>query len=142
MDERDENMIIQPVQVFDAVEREVSVDREIWTSRDIKTEIEVPADMAAMPLAGDPCIDYSLEHVFTLLSLTLDRDALILSKQAILSSDRNLRGTALEYLENVLPDNVRNGLWPHFGEVSPSGRPHRARKEVVADLEGSGPREP
>ena len=142
MNERDQSMIIQPAQVFEAVEREVSVDRAIWISRDIKTEVEVPASMDATPLASDPRIDYSLEHVFTLLSLTLDRDALILSKQAVSSSDRNLRGTALEYLENVLPESVRDGLWPHFGEVATSSRPHRARKEVVADLERSVRPEP
>jgi len=134
MNERDRHMRIASRDVFDAVEREVSVDRSVWAARDLELDIEVPTDMAAASLPGDPRIDYSMEHVFTLLSLTLDRDALMLSRQAVLSSDRNLRGTALEYLENVLPENIRRGLWPHFGEALSTPRRARAHIEVVAEL--------
>ncbi len=140
MNERDANMMIPPPDVFAAVEREVSVDRAVWISRDLELDIDVPPDMASASLTGDPRIDYSMEHVFTLLSLTLDRDALMLSHHAVLSSDRNLRGTALEYLENVLPENVRRGLWSHFGEVSSSPRRQRAQREVVADLKRAADR--
>jgi hypothetical protein len=52
--------------------------------------------------------------VFTLLSLVLDRDAIILSLRALSSQDENLRGTALEYLHNVLPEPVREPLWPRL----------------------------
>lgn len=134
MNERDAHMTIRAQDVFDAVEREVSVDRAVWDSRDLETDVEVPADMASVSLPGDPRIDYSMEHVFTLLSLTLERDALMLSRHAVASSDRNLRGTALEYLENVLPENVRRGLWPHFGEAASTQRSRRAHREVVAEL--------
>jgi ATP:ADP antiporter, AAA family len=134
MNERDAHMEIPPADVFRAVEREVSVDRSVWISRDLEVNMEVPTDMAPAAMAGDPRIDYSMEHVFTLLSLILDHDALMLSRQAVLSSDRNLRGTALEYLENVLPENVRRGLWPHFGEAVAAPRRRRARGEVIADL--------
>ncbi len=134
MNERDAHMEIQSSDVFSAVEREVSVDRSVWISRDLELDVQIPADMASSPLAGDPRVDYSMEHVFTLLSLTLDRDALMLSRKAILSTDRNLRGTALEYLENVLPENVRRGLWPHFGESNAAAQRRRAQVEVVADL--------
>lgn len=134
MHERDAAMQIEPSVVFAAVGREVSVDRSVWVLRNIELEVQVPVDMRSTPLMGDPRIDYSMEHVFTLLSLTLDRDALLLSRQAVQSSDRNLRGTALEYLENVLPENVRRGLWPHFGESIAVSQPRRAHGEVVADL--------
>jgi AAA family ATP:ADP antiporter len=89
MNERDTLMHVEASQVFAAVEREVSVDRSVWVSRNIELEIQVPLDMASTPLTGDPRIDYAMEHVFTLLSLTLDRDALMLSRQAVQSSDRN-----------------------------------------------------
>jgi AAA family ATP:ADP antiporter len=52
-----------------------------------------------------------LEHVFTLLGLVLDREALDLSLLALTGGSDKLRGTALEYLENVLPDSVRAGLF-------------------------------
>ncbi len=134
MNERNAHMVIGSEEVFSAVEREVSVDRSVWISRDLEMDVQVPVDMESSALSGDPRVDYSMEHVFTLLSLTLDRDALMLSRQAVSSTDRNLRGTALEYLENVLPENVRRGLWPHFGESISGSRRRRAHVEVVADL--------
>tara|TARA_R110002096_G_scaffold43472_16_gene117305 strand:+ start:370 stop:2592 length:2223 start_codon:yes stop_codon:yes gene_type:complete len=122
MNERDASLKIGTSVVYAAVEREVSVDRAEWESRQLETEISMPTGMVSGALSADPRIDYSMEHVFTLLSLILDHDALMLSRHAVSSSDRNLRGTALEYLENVLPENVRQGLWPHFGEPAPQPR--------------------
>jgi hypothetical protein len=56
-----------------------------------------------------------LTHVFTLLSLALERQPLQTALVALLSADPVLRGTALEYLATVLPDDVRRALWPHVG---------------------------
>ncbi len=55
-------------------------------------------------------VERRLRHVFVLLGLALDREALELAEQALFGSDEKLRGTALEYLENVLPDEVREAL--------------------------------
>jgi hypothetical protein len=64
-----------------------------------------------------------LDHVFTLLSLALPDEPLRVALRAWRSGDRALRGTALEYLENVLPSEVWAGLWPWLGARSePSGR--------------------
>ncbi len=49
-------------------------------------------------------------------------------------SDRALRGTALEYLENVLPDGLRAALWPHLGERAPRARAPRPRDDVMNEL--------
>lgn len=130
MNERDRSLKIGTSVVYAAVEREVSVDRKEWESRQLDTEITMPTGMVSGALSADPRIDYSMEHVFTLLSLILDPDALMLSRHAVSSSDRNLRGTALEYLENVLPETVRQGLWPHFGEPAPA--PRRKPENSVA----------
>ena len=51
-----------------------------------------------------------LSHVFALLSLALDRDALRLAREALASTDARQRGTALEYLNNTLPEPVRSEL--------------------------------
>jgi ATP/ADP translocase len=74
-----------------------------------------------------------LAHVFTLLSLAVEREPLRIAYWALLADDRALRGTALEYLENVLPDDVRHALWPHLG-VRAAAHPARPRQEVVRDL--------
>ncbi len=76
----------------------------------------------------------SLQYVLTLLSLILDNEALILALRGLSASDPTIRGTAIELLENVLPDPVRGALLPVL-----AARPHmtslaRSRDEIVAEL--------
>jgi hypothetical protein len=78
-------------------------------------------------------VDRGIDHVFTLLSLTLPREPLQIALLALRGADEALRGTALEYLENVLPDNLRRALWRHVG-ARPAPHAPRARQEVVDDL--------
>ncbi len=118
MQARDPYMRVNQAAIMAIVEHEVVVDNDTWRARDLQFDIDLPLDLAAGASADKSYIDYSLEHVFTLLSLTLDREALQLAAQAVLSDDRKQRGTALEYLENVLPESVRDGLWRHLGETS------------------------
>jgi ATP:ADP antiporter, AAA family len=51
-----------------------------------------------------------LAHVFTLLALVVEREPLQIAHRALLGGDTSLRGTALEYLENVLPEDIRRDL--------------------------------
>jgi hypothetical protein len=51
-----------------------------------------------------------LAHVFTLLSLVVEREPLRIAQRALAGGDASLRGTALEYLENVLPADIRRAL--------------------------------
>jgi AAA family ATP:ADP antiporter len=75
-----------------------------------------------------------LDHVFTLLSLALEREPLQIALQAVRGTDRRLRGTALEYLETVLPETLRGALWPSFGEQAPAARTARPRQDVMNKL--------
>jgi ATP/ADP translocase len=75
-----------------------------------------------------------LDHVFTLLSLALEREPLQIALQAVRGTDRTLRGTALEYLENVLPEALREALWPSLGERAPPPRAPRPRQDVMNEL--------
>ena len=81
-----------------------------------------------------PKANRSLEHVFTMLSLWLDADALQLAFHAVYSRDRNLRGTALEYLENVLPDEIRLNLWRHIGITQAGEKTKRSRRAILSEL--------
>jgi len=81
-------------------------------------------------------VDRSLEHVFNLLALQLDRDSLEIAFRALHSGDEKHRGTALEYLETVLPDEIRDAVWPYLGEEHPM-RPTRKASEILADLQCS-----
>lgn len=55
-----------------------------------------------------------LDHVFTLLSLIHDREPLRLALRALRGGDPGERGTALEYLLNVLTPRLRDPLWPYL----------------------------
>jgi hypothetical protein len=45
-----------------------------------------------------------------------------------------LRGTALEYLEGVLPPDIREHLWPFLGDDPKRPAHGRSRDEILADL--------
>jgi hypothetical protein len=79
-----------------------------------------------------------LAHVFTLLALALDREPMQIAHWAVAGQDPALRGTALEYLENVLPEAVRAALWPHLGVRTRRDRSARPRQEVERELLRSG----
>lgn len=81
--------------------------------------------------------DGRLDHVFTLLSLVGDVGELELARRALRGGDARLRGTALEYLDNVLPVEVRAALFPHVSgrEAQPLSR--RSAVEVRDELRRS-----
>jgi hypothetical protein len=122
-------------QVLSVVQQEIAVGRGVWESRQL---IDV-ADDEVSPMEAELLRDRasrSLEHLFTLLSLILPRDTLRLAFHGLYTQDVYLRGTALEYLETVLPEPIWERLWPLLeqGETQPrTGRtPDQALKELVA----------
>ncbi|HEX3927987.1 MAG TPA: hypothetical protein VHW65_08310 [Gemmatimonadales bacterium] len=91
--------------------REVEVDRTVWERRAL---IPLLPEEQASTVLGEVLkerADQSLAHLFTLLSLILPAAPLRAAFRSLESNDAHLRGTALEYLEQVLPDEVRRGLW-------------------------------
>jgi hypothetical protein len=97
-------------QLAGAILTEVTVGRGVWESRQLLDSSDDDAAMGA-DLLRDRA-DRSLEHVFTLLALTLPREPLRLAYHGLHTEDRHLRGTALEYLASVLPERIRERLWP------------------------------
>jgi hypothetical protein len=78
-------------------------------------------------------VDRQLPQLFALLSLTLERGPLRIAWAAMKSQDRTLRGTALEYLANVLPDDVFPRVRSVFGASSAPLPSARRPVEQVAD---------
>src|SRR6185312_33535 len=112
------------------VRREVTDGRPLWESRgqlDARFN-ESPLDEFVRDRAGQ-----SLAHVFTLLSLILPSQPLQIAFRSLHSSNSRLRGTALEYLEGVLPADIRQQLWP-FLVPGATSRPSQPHKEVIANL--------
>jgi len=116
--------------IYDVVLREVAVSRPVWESRRLLEGAlgDSPLDEFVRDRAGQ-----SLGHVFTLLSLVLAREPLRIALRSLHSEDRQLRGTALEYLEGVLPPEIRQRLWPFLVNRRPV-QPAPAPAIVMADL--------
>ena len=128
------HIVIPSERIIAIVKSEVSLDRSVWQSQP-PPEFDDEGDEPALidRLLRDR-LDRSLEHVFSLLALHLDRKSLVIAFKALHHGDDRLRGTALEYLETVLPDEIRDAVWPYLGEERPM-RPARGASEILADLE-------
>jgi hypothetical protein len=116
------------------VKREVASSKEAWESQ---REAEFDEDESESSALIDRLLrdrfDRSFEHVFSVLALALDRESIRIAFKALHQEDARLRGTALEYLETVLPDEIRDAVWPYLGEARPK-RPARPAGEILADL--------
>jgi hypothetical protein len=58
-----------------------------------------------------------------------------------MGDDLHFRAVGLEYLENVLPPEVRKALWPLIGDdddAPPLSRTGRSMQEVMKELAASG----
>ncbi|HWN19270.1 MAG TPA: hypothetical protein VNO19_10190 [Gemmatimonadales bacterium] len=120
--------------VFEVVLREMAVERSIWETRQL---IDLPDDdtspMEAEVLRGRA--SRSLEHLFTLLSLVLPAETVRLAFHSLHTDDRHLRGTALEYLETVLPEAVWQRLRPFLDEGEfETTRPGRTSGQAMQEL--------
>jgi AAA family ATP:ADP antiporter len=130
MRSRNAKLRIPRQKVFSAIRDELHVSPDKWQGRDLELTLEYDH---GEPLVH-PHIDRGLEHVFTLLALTLDPDAVHLSMQALLSADDNLRGTALEYLENVLPADLYGDLLQHLGTREEGRTGMRSLGDIISEL--------
>jgi AAA family ATP:ADP antiporter len=116
--------------VYKVVQAELAVGRPVWESRRLLDGFvsESPLDEFVRDRAGQ-----SLAHVFTLLSLVLPRQPLNIAFGSLTTGNTQLRGTALEYLENVLPAGVKQALWPYLmpSQASAGGEQH---ERTIASL--------
>jgi hypothetical protein len=120
--------------VFEVVQKEVAVGRPVWEGRHLLDGLdEGDSDTFVIDEFIRNRATRSLAHVFTLLSLVLPAEPLQIALRGLYVDDQNLRGTALEYLESVLPPVVREPLWP-FLEDRRGARSSRGRDDIVADL--------
>jgi AAA family ATP:ADP antiporter len=119
--------------VFDVVLREMAVERSVWESRQLIDAAPDETSPMEIELLRDR-VSRSLEHLFTLLSLILPRSTLRLAFHALHTDDPHLRGTALEYLETVLPEAVWRKLWPLLESGEMPTRVPRASEEALRDL--------
>ena len=122
--------------IFEVVQRETAVGRPVWESHRLLNQLD---DRGNEHFFVDDFVkdraSRSLAHAFTLLSLVLPAEPLRIAFRGLHTDDPNLRGTALEYLEGVLPPAIRERLWPFLEDPRPARKQtSRGRDEILADL--------
>jgi hypothetical protein len=90
-------------------------------------------DRVRHELDSGETVERQLPHLFALLSLVLERGPLQIAWTAMKGANRALHGTALEYLANVLPDDVFPRIRSCFGASTGPVLPARRPIEQVAD---------
>jgi hypothetical protein len=124
---------IDPEHIYVVVLREVAVSRGVWESRRLLETAEESDSFPTLDEFVRTRAGESLAHVFRLLSLVLPREPLQIAFRSLHTDNEQLQGTALEYLESVLPAAIRERLWP-FIEGPTVKRLARPREEVMAEL--------
>lgn len=94
----------------------------------------VRRELATEPEPSDA--DKAIKHLATLLALALPAEPIQMAFMGLRSDDSTLRGVALEYLENVLPDDIREQMWLALAIEAPEAAPAAKRpiEEVLAEL--------
>jgi ATP:ADP antiporter, AAA family len=128
-----ESLQIPQEHVLRAIQREVESGQRIVE----RSTSDQEGDAASLEpfVAGllEDRVDRSLEHVFRVLSLVFEREPLRLAFRALHHEDSKYRGTALEYLDSVLPSEIRDMIWPYLGAAAPLPVARPAH-ELLADL--------
>ncbi len=123
--------------VWSAIRSELGRGRAVWELARLLDDVE-PDPFVERRLGERGQL--SLEHLFRMLGLVKDSEAIRSAWKAIVSNQPEARSFALEYLDQVLPKDVRDRLWPFIGDLS-ADRERRAIRpldDVVADLVRTG----
>jgi len=99
----------QSESVYTAALEEIAVAERLSERPRVLDRYEDHGDLASSNELWNST-DIRLEHIFRLLSLCLPRDPLHVAFQALHTDDTYLRGTALEYLESILPTGIRENF--------------------------------
>jgi hypothetical protein len=133
-------LMIAPDRVWGAVNRELSLQRSVWANHRL---LDRRGSHEKQWFFDDQLLDRAdrnLEHLFTLLGLLLPGDAVRIAFRALHTDDRQLKGTAFEYLESATPPDTRQLLLPVL-EADAEGRLRSASAErALRDLVASNVR--
>lgn len=132
-------IVISQEKAIEAIEREVTDEKRILNN--VAGQFDDDASDNGRQSLVDGLVrdrvDRTLEHIFTILCLHLDREPLRMAFRALHHEDTKYRGTALEYLNTVLPPQIRDLVWPFLGQTTPL-RSARAASDLLAELTLAG----
>lgn len=115
--EKNGRIRIDTERVYSVVLREVAVGRSIWASHRLLDHVEDTDRQTMVDGFVKGRMSQGLLHVFTLLSLVLPADPVQVALRGLHADDEKIRGTALEYLDGVLPPAIRERLWPSLEQL-------------------------
>jgi len=139
LDDRDWNVRFRCAEALERLRRrrpDLRADPAVLERR-IEREARVLAEWGRGRAEGEALASRRAEIVFLLLGALHDPDNLDLCLLALRSADRVLRGTALEYLENLLSPELWSLLRPvvmHAPVAPPSQVADESLKEAAARL--------
>lgn len=105
--------------------------------RELMPESEEVFALALHEIGRGPLTQDGSDHVFALLSLCTARGSVELVRQALKTDDRKMRGTALEYLESLLPETVRAPLVQALAERPEPRTQQRTETQLLEELRRS-----
>jgi hypothetical protein len=112
-----------------AVLRELEIDPKRWRARRlVDSDFTIQLDESL-----DRKLDLSLQHIFRIFSLFLDREPVRIALRGLYTDDEQLRGTALEYLESVIPQSIRSRVWPLLEDRRPR-KTEKNEREALTQL--------
>lgn len=97
--------------VFAAVEHELQVAHPIWNSHRLLDKRLDTDQNAFLDDVLRERSDQSLEHIFSLFATVLPREPIKIAFRALHTDNKTLRGLVAEYLDSILPPNIRERLW-------------------------------
>jgi AAA family ATP:ADP antiporter len=97
--------------VFAAVERELQVAHPIWNSHRLLDKRLDTDQSAFLDDVLRERSDQSLEHIFSLFATVLPREPIRIAFRVLHTDNKTLRGLVAEYLDGILPANIRERLW-------------------------------
>ena len=122
--QEERSLVVSKEGALTAVRREVDLDRKLWQHQPPLSAVDDEGDLPLMDGFLRDRTSRSLQHVFSILALVFEREPMRRALTALSGDDEILRGTALEYLDEVLPADVKAALWPY---VSPPKGKEKAR---------------
>ena len=131
MIERNPNLTLPRERIIDTILAEIAREQEYAAQlddEDLEGEALAPLDVVTRDR-----VSRGLEHLFNELAILLGSEAVRICFRALHQDDPRSRGTALEYLQTVLPPELRDAIWPLLGEET-AIRSVRPAREVLLDL--------
>lgn len=122
------DLAIDDSAIFESVRRELAGDPAVWKA------IDDALGEAGLAAGSELTLPRAAKHLATLLALALPAEPIRSAIHNLWSGDQSLRGVALEYLENVLPDDIRERLWVAVAIEPPAPAEKRPLEDVLAEL--------